>query len=600
MTEEASEDDPGQLSLSPMTTVNAMQTQAPSSSSCCTGTDKPPALTNNNPLTSTILKNTYQEKMSYFLPKKLTAKGKINIDKKLMKLFTIDFQPFRIVDDEGFKEFVQALNPSYQLPSRHAISKTAIPALYEECLNSTRNLIKSGNSFCITTDCWSSRNTDSYIAITAHFINEHFDLISVLLECSLMCSTHTSQNLASEIKRIVTDWGIEENILLAVSDNASNIKNAISKGLDLKHLGCFAHTINLVVNEALNVDEISGLIDKIKTIVAHFKRSCTANEKFMTYQKNIGEKPLKLIQDVATRWNSTYFMLERFTKLETAVRSTVALLDKNLPVLTAEEWKECSQLCKVLKPIEHVTAVISGEKYCSASLVIPLTNGLQNVCRNLLKKDFTSSVMEVVKKLQAGLNARLGNVENSATLSVCTFLDPRFKTIAFSNSQASEHTKKIVTSALSTSLANNSATRSEEIDEHHNTAAANLLPAYSDQDEDELSVWHAFDKTVAVTKPKGTPTSRALVEIQRYMDADILPRQRSALKWWKDNAQIFPHLSSLARNYLCAMGTSVPCERLFSKAGILLSERRSRLSENSIKMLLFLNINAKWSVNESP
>lgn len=298
-------------------------------------------------------------------------------------MFTDDLQPFSIVEDKGFKEFIQALNPAYELPSRKTISKTFLPALYEECMHNIKLLVSSGKSFCITTDCWTSMNTTSYIAVTAYFIDENFQLISILLECSAMTSSHTSQNLSSEISRIITEWGIEGKIFLAVSDNANNIKNAITKDLGLKHLGCFAHTLNLIVNDSLKVEAIMEIINKIKTIVSHFRRSCSANKKLSKYQENEGKEPLKLIQDVATRWNSTFHMLDRFIKLESAIRSTVALLDVELPILTFQEWKIVENLCMILKPFYDVTNTISGEKYCTVSMVIPLTNGLNKVLFNL-------------------------------------------------------------------------------------------------------------------------------------------------------------------------------------------------------------------------
>ena len=75
-----------------------------------------------------------------------------------MKLFTKYFQPFSIVDDEGFKNFVKFLNPSYKLPDRQTISKINIPALYQKILNETKELIsKEAISGCLTTDCWTSR-----------------------------------------------------------------------------------------------------------------------------------------------------------------------------------------------------------------------------------------------------------------------------------------------------------------------------------------------------------------------------------------------------------------------------------------------------------
>jgi hypothetical protein len=84
----------------------------------------------------------------------------------------LDFQPFRVVEDTGFQQFVSALNPAYALPSKHTISKTIIPAMYEEWLHKMKEIVETGRKCCVTTDCWTSLNTTSYIGVTAHFLND--------------------------------------------------------------------------------------------------------------------------------------------------------------------------------------------------------------------------------------------------------------------------------------------------------------------------------------------------------------------------------------------------------------------------------------------
>jgi len=93
------------------------------------------------------------------------------IDEGLLKLFTKDFQPFKVVKD-GFKNFLELLNPSYKIPDGHTISKVQIPALYQKSVNETKeNISNKSLSGCLTTDCWTSRNNIAFISITFHFID---------------------------------------------------------------------------------------------------------------------------------------------------------------------------------------------------------------------------------------------------------------------------------------------------------------------------------------------------------------------------------------------------------------------------------------------
>lgn len=54
---------------------------------------------------------------------------------------------------------------------------------------------------------------------------------------------------------------------------------------------------------------------------------------------------------------------------------------------------------------------------------------------------------------------------------------------------------------------------------------------------------------------------------------------------------LYPNIAEIFKNYFCSLATSVPCERVFSKAGLLLTKRRNRLKGNKAKMVMFLNHN---------
>ena len=53
----------------------------------------------------------------------------------------------------------------------------------------------------------------------------------------------------------------------------------------------------------------------------------------------------------------------------------------------------------------------------------------------------------------------------------------------------------------------------------------------------------------------------------------------------------FPTLAKLARHYLCVPATSVPAERIFLIAGLVISNKRSSLTPENADMLIFLSKN---------
>lgn len=538
-------------------------------------------------------KKIHQTKVNSFFncPSKISVRQKDKIDRKLLCLCIKDLQPFSLVTDTGFKEFVAALNPAYHLPDRHNISKTLLPAFYEECLTHMKNLIVTGKTFCITTDGWTSTNNTSFVAITAHFLNDEFKLISILLECSATEKRHTAENLATDLQKVVSKWGIQDKINFAVSDNAANIQKALQL-LKWKNMGCIAHTLNLIVKDGLKNEKVTSILEKVRGIVCHFKRSTISNNKLLKYQENEGnDNPLKVILDVVTRWNSTYYMLERFIQLEEAIKSTIAIIEKELPVLTVDEWKIIKELCLALKPFDDASKTLSGDKYCTTALVIPICSGLQNIYLKLLnQRRFSEVVNDVVQLFHSGLQQRLGNVERSNTLSTSTFLDPKFKQIAFSDKVIAESTKNRLTELIAKKIREETSECKNNIIVLENKL---IRPANHEKKDEDLSIWGDFDKMVASTQPKGTFTSRAIIEMQRYLEEEIIPRTSDSFLWWKQHRQMFPYLSKIAQEQLCTLATSVPCERLFSTAGQVLSDRRTRLSSKNVEMILFLNVNVK-------
>ncbi|KAF9408109.1 hypothetical protein HW555_012083 [Spodoptera exigua] len=227
-----------------------------------------------------------------------------------------------------------------------------------------------------------------------------------------------------------------------------------------KHYGCYGHSLNLIVQDALIF--IQPLLEKVKKIVRHYKTSSTALEKLLKAQTDDKSDciPKRLIQEVPTRWNSTFHMFKRFVELEQYLRATMAILKKDLPIISNEEWLLLSEISKILQPFDQATETISGERYMTGSLVIVMTRCLLTACEKFIGEPFYEVTKEVIYRLRTGLVTRFGLVERSRTFATCTFLDPRYKLSVFGDQNEARNTKSYVQEMLVAMLAEESSQES--------------------------------------------------------------------------------------------------------------------------------------------
>lgn len=182
------------------------------------------------------------------------------IDKGLVKMISKDAEPFNIVNREGFREFVHLLDPKYVLPSRTTLQHVHTKNRYEITFQKLKSKLDAVEYCSITTDCWTSRANTSYLTVTCHFIDDFKLKTAVLATQPLIDETnHCSNNIAETLKNICDEFGVFEKIQAIVTDNAASMKKACEI-LQKKHLGCFAHSLNLIVQESLALKNIQDIL----------------------------------------------------------------------------------------------------------------------------------------------------------------------------------------------------------------------------------------------------------------------------------------------------------------------------------------------------
>lgn len=350
--------------------------------------------------------------------------------------------------------------------------------------------------------------------------------------------------------------------------------------------------MNLIVHDALGIDEIQSIIKKVKIIVSYFKKINVAVQTLLKYQEQNGVKePKRLLQDVATRWNSTFFMLERVVLLEMALRHSLAVTNSEHEPLTAYEWTVCRELCELLEPCAEVTTEMSGESYITASKVIPITRGLASSIKRISNSSDDGVVKPVAKKILTGIDTRFPDLEKRRTFALCTFLDPKFKHHMFENRDTIETTKRMAIEQVNALIINQ-----KPANQHQEEEIRNQLEVSTDnhqpQKKRKVSIWDDYQQTINKVKPTtGNTYSLAVLEVQRYMDDIPLDHKVNSLEWWKSHVHVYPNLAVLVREKCNFVATSVPCKRVCSKTGNILAQRRTRLTTSKVKQMIFLKMN---------
>jgi len=77
-------------------------------------------------------------------------------------------------------------------------------------------------------------------------------------------------------------------------------------------------------------------------------------------------------------------------------------------------------------------------------------------------------------------------------------------------------------------------------------------------------------------------------ELETYLCAPLVNPHTDILEWWRINEANYPNLSRFARDCLPIPATSVPSEQVFSISGNMITEKRSRLSDKTVRMAMCL------------
>ena len=410
-----------------------------------------------------------------------------------------------------------------------------------------------------------------------------------MLQTRQLAERHTAPNVASEIESVLHEWEIRNGMLSAiVHDNARNIVAAMNL-LGCKHLSCVGHTLQLAVNNALDLAPVARVLQRCRKVVGHFSHSYVAQSELSVKQSALNLPKHKLIQEVATRWNSSLEMAKRILEQQSAISAVLLQSHKRSDrelLLSPADITLLEHIVEVLQPFAEATTMLSSEKYVSVSVVQPILKALLK--KHLRPSDTDSQIVTDMKAaLYTSLSSHFSDSDQQKLMVLATVLDPRFKSLKFLPSAERKHVYVDLLDAATDLWATERGEMPPSLDLE---SGSSPLPK-------RKKMGHCLlDFTDSGSDTSGSSPSRDVLgavdkEVSNYQTESEISNSEDPLLWWRLNEHRFKTLSILARRLLCIPATSVPCERLFSSAGNIVNKKRASLHPENVDCLCFLNKN---------
>ena len=149
---------------------------------------------------------------------------------------------------------------------------------------------------------------------------------------------HYSVNVAELCKQFANDWDITKKIQVLVTDDARNMVSVVNQ-TGFSHILCLAHCLQLSILHGFKAADTEVLFVQCRKLVGHFKHSPVNTTELQNCSDSL---LLKLQQDVPTRWNSVFEMLQSLLRAWEALNLYISTNGKHYkgPKLFDSDWKK--------------------------------------------------------------------------------------------------------------------------------------------------------------------------------------------------------------------------------------------------------------------
>jgi hypothetical protein len=553
--------------------------------------------------------------------------------KCLVQWMIATYQPFCCVDDLHFRAMCQSLNPKAPILSREKLKSLVSEEFYIAQIKVQK--ILKGRFFAFTTDGWTSLNHKGYVTCTAHFIDPNtLKLHAIVQGLYEKDGRSKHEDKVHYCEHQLTKFNLHYSNAVAVVTDAEStmiaagrlfVSNSEAQGGRTKRLGCIDHLVQLCTKIAFkDLPNSEGSMKLCCNLVNFFNSSPQAMKKL--HSKQVHGRELNPIQDVTTRWWSTYSMCEYLIRLQ----PYLSLLENegkvNFTNLTNSQGIIVEDLAALLKPFMILQKMLEGHAYVTISLVpymiYKMRKGLVEAFNSKGSSEYVKTISSIMLNAfnkhfgngAAGTVAFENSVEGqrqrpkgvSMLALMASLLDPHMKGGVGISPEDQDAIYGEIRNQMGLIAREGIAIEGEAVVlEGNNEIHGEQEKEPARQNQDDFDIFdeiHQFYLDRHHLEEQGDHNQRDHI-MENIIDAELtLYRQEAPipmkdysgnyndpLSWWNLNERKFKHLSILASRILCTPATSASSKRIFSTAGLTIAKDRAHLASNTANELIFLH-----------
>uniref|UniRef100_A0A3P9KHU5 HAT C-terminal dimerisation domain-containing protein n=1 Tax=Oryzias latipes TaxID=8090 RepID=A0A3P9KHU5_ORYLA len=493
--------------------------------------------------------------------------------------------PLSTVDSSSFRRIIDKIpsNNNVHLPHRKSFT-SYLENEYKKMKAALKLALDDVQFVSTTADIWTANNR-SYMGVTIHWFNQDtLERHKAALACKRVRGRHTFDVIAAELEQIHSSFSLLNKLVATVTDNASNFVKAfktfpppesdedekeeeeeeeqedvlftdIAEALTAvsdeghitlpPHYRCALHTINLISTSDVEKYLTSSpttksvyrvTIAKCTALWTKASRSTVAAEQVQEVSQR------KLLVPSSTRWNSFYDAVSRVAEIP--MNELNNLCNKLcIKCFNEKEYQFMHEYCIAMKPLTAALDILQGDE-CPYGALLPTLEILmtKNTCA-----------------IQTRFSIVLDNKDALLAAISC----PKFKLRWVKDGARKQQLKNLLVAECQ--ILSSSAGDSDKTENVPNKVVTPVTGMEFFEFESEPEDCYSADQ-----------------EVMNYL---------SSGGFELDTLSNFPAVKKVFLKYNTPTPSSAPVERLFSLGGLVLTQRRNRLSDSRFEKLLLMRYN---------